>query len=820
MSSRSVVDSSFNSQSRMDPVWCGDLEQPNSVLHDILTHQFDGVEGVAGYSKEGKELSINENLNEQILKEELKSQESSYNVEQTDFRDIFQQLIIREEISKVKAKLFEENPTSVNRIVMQKVRAEYIKYLKLEESFFQHKVGYDLLERELKDLDLMESEDKDSSDAVNNSNNKSFDEGIPHTLDLLKLGSWLPGTEKIVMVVPVIEIINLLRTDSEYKPESSNAVRKLSFSTPTVKASPSIAAAPTEGTPSLKDMLKFVYSVWNYIEASFTPEMLCIVPLLVTLPGLPIYYWSEENPSRIASTIGKPICADRLKANIEHISYARLLIEVDITQKLPIEIYLEEEGYVVTQIVEYEWKPVVCPDCKKIDHVPMLSHIDRVNGDPVSPQETEEFQKCIDDIKDMDQALKDLPPDKSPGIDGFNAEFFKSYWQIIGEEVTEGILQFCENDDDDDDDDGDDDDDDAWYFHTASSLVHSLKFGTQPQVWHTVLSLAHTRTTCHHRIEIYGPKAEIVITKLRIYSLARVLSLSSDSDLRTSHLHIYLWVVVRPALLYGAECWPVKNSHIQRMKVAEMRMLRWMCGLTRGDRVRNETIREKVGVTSVECKMWEARLRWFGHVKRRGMDALVRRCERLALDGFRRGRGRPKKYWGEVIRRDMEQLQLTEDMTLDRKTGLPERTLESRRDNLFGSSATLPSLPIRTPPNMCDYNPSLGALTPWLYKKEAVIEDIVGWSTGNGAASVWSWILPERKGEGGGGSPAGKRGGERNGQHSGNSPFSGGYRDGDFQIRWEFTKSDLVTVSKGSSGGLSSEPTMGSNLIGFLVVEG
>ncbi|KAF3638907.1 hypothetical protein FXO37_24173 [Capsicum annuum] len=113
------------------------------------------------------------------------------------------------------------------------------------------------------------------------------------------------------------------------------------------------------------------------------------------------------------------------------------------------------------------------------------------------------------------------------------------------------------------------------------------------------------------------------------------------------------------------------------MKVAEMRMLRWMCGLTRGDRVRNETIREKVGVTSVECKMREARLRWFGHVKRRGMDAPVRRCERLALDGFRRGRGRPKKYWGEVIRRDMEQLQLTEDMTLDRKKWLNGDKLES-----------------------------------------------------------------------------------------------------------------------------------------------
>ncbi|KAM3253038.1 hypothetical protein P3L10_007108 [Capsicum annuum] len=65
--------------------------------------------------------------------------------------------------------------------------------------------------------------------------------------------------------------------------------------------------------------------------------------------------------------------------------------------------------------------------------------------------------------------------------------------------------------------------------------------------------------------------------------------------------------------------------------------------------------------------MTEGRLRWFGHVMRRSTDASVRRYERLALDGFRRDRDRPKKYWREVIRHDMEQLQLTEDMTLDRK---------------------------------------------------------------------------------------------------------------------------------------------------------
>ncbi|KAF3632641.1 60S ribosomal protein L18a [Capsicum annuum] len=100
-------------------------------------------------------------------------------------------------------------------------------------------------------------------------------------------------------------------------------------------------------------------------------------------------------------------------------------------------------------------------------------------------------------------------------------------------------------------------------------------------------------------------------------------------------------VTVRPAMLYGAECWK--------------------------DKVRNEIIREKVGVASVEIKIRKARLRWFGHVMRRGFDALVQRCETLAIDDFRRGRGRPKKYWREMIRHDMEQLQLSEDMTLDRK---------------------------------------------------------------------------------------------------------------------------------------------------------
>lgn len=39
-------------------------------------------------------------------------------------------------------------------------------------------------------------------------------------------------------------------------------------------------------------------------------------------------------------------------------------------------------------------------------------------------------------------ALKELPVDKAPGIDGFNVEFFKTHWDIIGGEVTQRIIQF------------------------------------------------------------------------------------------------------------------------------------------------------------------------------------------------------------------------------------------------------------------------------------------------------------------------------------------------------------------------------------------
>ena len=70
---------------------------------------------------------------------------------------------------------------------------------------------------------------------------------------------------------------------------------------------------------------------------------------------------------------------------------------------------------------------------------------------------------------------------------------------------------------------------------------------------------------------------------------------------------------IRPAMLYAAETWATKEMDEKRLEVQEMKMLRWMNGITRRDKVENRYVRGSM-VTNIKDRITESRLRWAGHV--------------------------------------------------------------------------------------------------------------------------------------------------------------------------------------------------------------
>nr|GEX92908.1 retrovirus-related Pol polyprotein LINE-1 [Tanacetum cinerariifolium] len=122
---------------------------------------------------------------------------------------------------------------------------------------------------------------------------------------------------------------------------------------------------------------------------------------------------------------------------------------------------------------------------------------------------------------------------------------------------------------------------------------------------------------------------------------------------------------IRPAMLYGLECWLITKALSKKVEVAKLRMLRWTCGKTMVDMIPNVVFIAELDVDSIIDKMREGMLRWFGHVKMRPQTASVRRVEALVVKGSRR-RGRPKLRWEDKLKMDMKELRLSEDITSDR----------------------------------------------------------------------------------------------------------------------------------------------------------
>ena len=118
--------------------------------------------------------------------------------------------------------------------------------------------------------------------------------------------------------------------------------------------------------------------------------------------------------------------------------------------------------------------------------------------------------------------------------------------------------------------------------------------------------------------------------------------------------------VIRPAMLYGIETVGLSKAQEKEIEVTEMRMLRFVMGVTRKDKIRNAFIRVSGRVAKLRVKLRIRRLSWLGHVKRREPGYVGRRLLEMEIPGKRR-RGRPKRRWIDTVKEDLRELELDEE---------------------------------------------------------------------------------------------------------------------------------------------------------------
>ena len=120
---------------------------------------------------------------------------------------------------------------------------------------------------------------------------------------------------------------------------------------------------------------------------------------------------------------------------------------------------------------------------------------------------------------------------------------------------------------------------------------------------------------------------------------------------------------MRSAMVYGSETWVITAEQNGRLECTEMR---WMCSVSLRDRVPSAKLRERIAIESVSDTMKWNRLRWLGHVLQKDDDDWVKKIMSFEVED-KRGQGRPRITWSQVVERDMRECRLKRKDVKDRE---------------------------------------------------------------------------------------------------------------------------------------------------------
>jgi len=103
-------------------------------------------------------------------------------------------------------------------------------------------------------------------------------------------------------------------------------------------------------------------------------------------------------------------------------------------------------------------------------------------------------------------------------------------------------------------------------------------------------------------------------------------------------------------MLHGRETWPVRKENEVAHQRAEMRMVRWTCGMKLQDRVPSTGLRERLGLDdNFGTTAKQVAMVWACAAKTD--NDWVKKSIEYEVEGTR-PRGRAKKTWREIVIRD------------------------------------------------------------------------------------------------------------------------------------------------------------------------
>ncbi|CAH9095075.1 unnamed protein product, partial [Cuscuta epithymum] len=94
-----------------------------------------------------------------------------------------------------------------------------------------------------------------------------------------------------------------------------------------------------------------------------------IVPVWLTLEGLPIHFHDKRAMFAIAGLIGKPLKLDIATTTLARPSLARVCVELDLTKEMPSKIWIQAGKTGFTQSIVYENRPHYCLSCLHLGHI-------------------------------------------------------------------------------------------------------------------------------------------------------------------------------------------------------------------------------------------------------------------------------------------------------------------------------------------------------------------------------------------------------------------------------------------------------------------